>query len=110
MATPFTGSCVALRYLRGYRPEGPRHHHVHGANLGFRASAYWRVGGFAALETGEDVELVERFERAGYVVSRDPSLSVATSDRQIARAPAGFAHHLRELSSSGLLPERGDLL
>jgi glycosyltransferase involved in cell wall biosynthesis len=101
---------VALRYLRDYRSEGPRHNHVHGANLGFRANAYWRVGGFAALETGEDVELVERFERYGYVVSRDPTLSVATSDRQIARAPAGFAHHLRELSLSRPLPEVGERL
>jgi glycosyltransferase involved in cell wall biosynthesis len=101
---------VALRYMRDYRSEGPHHNHVHGANLGFRADAYWRVGGFAALETGEDVELVERFERDGYVVSRDPSLSVATSDRRIARAPAGFAHHLRELSLSGPLPQVGELL
>lgn len=101
---------VALRYLRGYRSEGPRHNHVHGANLGFRADAYWRVGGFAALETGEDGELVERFERYRYVVSRDPSLSVATSDRRIARAPAGFAHHLRELSLSRLLPQVGERL
>jgi len=99
---------VAMRYMRGYQSEGPRHDHVHGANLGFRASAYWRVGGFAALKTGEDVDLVVRFERDGYVVSRDPSLSVATSDRQIARAPAGFAHHLRQLSSSGLLWAVGD--
>ena len=92
---------VALRHVRGYRSDGPHHDHVHGANLGFRANAYWRVGGFAALETGEDVELVERFERNGYVISRDPSLSVATSDRKIARAPAGFAHHLRQLARLG---------
>lgn len=99
---------VALRHVRGYRSKGPHHDHVHGANLGFRANAYWRVGGFAALETGEDVELVERFERDGHVISRDPSLSVATSDRQIARAPAGFAHHLRQLSNSGLPSALGD--
>jgi glycosyltransferase involved in cell wall biosynthesis len=98
---------VALRYTCGYQSDGPHHDHVHGANLGFRANAYWRVGGFAALETGEDVELVERFERNGYVTSRDPSLSVATSDRQIARAPEGFAHHLRQLSRSGLLSAVG---
>jgi glycosyltransferase involved in cell wall biosynthesis len=98
---------VAMRHVRGYRSDGPHHDHVHGANLGFRANAYWRVGGFAALETGEDVELVDRFERNGYVISRDPSLSVATSDRQNARAPAGFAHHLRHLSSSGLLSAVG---
>jgi glycosyltransferase involved in cell wall biosynthesis len=98
---------VALRHVRGYRSVGPHHDHVHGANLGFRANAYWRVGGFAALETGDDAELVDRFERNGYIISRDPSLSVATSDRQIARAPAGFAHHLRRLSRSGLLSAVG---
>jgi glycosyltransferase involved in cell wall biosynthesis len=98
---------VALRHVRGYRSVGPHHDHVHGANLGFRANAYWRVGGFAALETGEDAELVDRFERNGYVINRDPSLSVATSDRQIARAPGGFAHHLRQLSRSGLLSAVG---
>lgn len=89
---------VAQRYLRGYRADGPHHDHIHGANLGCRADAYWRVGGFAALETGEDVELVLRFERGGYRIHRDARLSVATSDRRIARAPAGFAHHLRQLS------------
>ncbi|PRC61753.1 glycosyl transferase, partial [Mycobacterium sp. ITM-2017-0098] len=49
---------VARRYLRGYRSGGTGHHHVHGANMGFRAEAYWQVGGFRALRTGEDVELV----------------------------------------------------
>jgi glycosyltransferase involved in cell wall biosynthesis len=92
---------VALRHVRGYRSDRPHHDHVHGANLGFRANAYWRVGGFDALETGEDVELVQRFERNGYAISRDSRLSVATSDRQIARAPAGFAHHLRQLARLG---------
>jgi glycosyltransferase involved in cell wall biosynthesis len=89
---------VAQRYLRGYHGDGPHHDHIHGANLGCRADAYWRVGGFAALETGEDVELVRRFECGGYRIHRDARLSVATSDRRIARAPGGFAHHLNQLS------------
>jgi len=89
---------VARRYLRSYQPKGPSHNHIHGANMGFRADAYWRVGGFRALPTGEDVGLVERFEAAGLRIHRDAKLSVATSDRRGGRAPRGFAAHLRNLT------------
>lgn len=100
---------VVRRYLRGYRSTGPGrdHDHVHGANMGFRADAYWHVGGFRALATGEDVELVERFEAAGLTVHRDRSLSVATSDRRDGRAPGGFAQHLRSLARSAQKPKAG---
>lgn len=98
---------VVRRYLRSYRSPGADHDHVHGANMGFRADAYWHVGGFRALATGEDVELVERFEAAGLTVHRDRRLSVATSDRRDARAPGGFAHHLRKLSRSAPQPKAG---
>lgn len=91
---------VARRYLRNYRSRGRGHRHVHGANMGFRADLYRGVGGFRALPTGEDVELVERFERARLSIHRDRELSVATSDRRDARAPGGFAEHLRKLSRS----------
>ena len=63
--------------------------------MGFRADAYWHVGGFRALATGEDVDLVDRFKAAGYRVHRDSSLSVATSaapkgaPRRIRRPPPG---------------------
>lgn len=92
---------VARRYLRAYRTKrsrGLEHGHVHGANMGFRASAYWRVGGFRALPSGEDVDLVESFERAGLTVHRDRGLSVATSDRRDSRAPGGFGQYLSDLS------------
>jgi glycosyltransferase involved in cell wall biosynthesis len=91
---------VARRYLLTYDSKGPGHNHIHGANMGFRADAYWRVGGFQALATGEDVDLVRRFETAGMRIHRDARLSVTTSVRQVGRAPGGFAHHLRELSGS----------
>jgi glycosyltransferase involved in cell wall biosynthesis len=91
---------VARDYLRANRSKGHGHNHIHGANMGFRADAYWHVGGFRALATGEDVELVERFESAGMRIHRDATLSVATSDRRDGRAPGGFANHLRELASS----------
>jgi glycosyltransferase involved in cell wall biosynthesis len=91
---------VARRYLRAYNAKGPGHNHIHGANMGFRADAYWKVGGFRALATGEDVDLVEHFQAAGMRIHRDVWLSVTTSVRQVGRAPGGFAHHLRELSGS----------
>ncbi len=37
---------VARRYLAAYNSKGPGHDHIHGANMGFRADAYWSVGGF----------------------------------------------------------------
>jgi glycosyltransferase involved in cell wall biosynthesis len=101
-------AAVARRYLRSYRSKGPGHDHVHGANMGFRADAYWAVGGFRALQTGEDVELVDRFEAARLRIHRDADLSVATSDRPHGRAPGGFAHHLHELSGSVLKRAAGD--
>jgi glycosyltransferase involved in cell wall biosynthesis len=90
------------RYLSAYHAgdSAGGHTHVHGANMGFRAEAYWQVGGFRALSSGEDVELVDRFESAGYRIHRDRGLSVTTSARPQGRAPGGFAHHLRSLSGS----------
>ncbi len=98
------GADVVDRYLQSYQanPENGDgdHEHIHGANMGFSASAYWRVGGFRTLASGEDVDLVERFEAAGYGIHRDTDLSVITSARTQARAPHGFAHHLRQLGRS----------
>ena len=93
---------VIRRYLRAYHSKSQSHNHIHGANMGFRGDAYWAVDGFRALPTGEDVELVDRFEAANLSIHRDATLSVATSDRRDGRAPGGFAHHLRELSHSTL--------
>jgi glycosyltransferase involved in cell wall biosynthesis len=94
-------AAAVRRYLAAYRskthPDRGSHQHVHGANMGFRADAYWRVGGFAALATGEDVELVNRFDAAGLRIARDPRLSVLTSARHEGRAPGGFAAHLRSV-------------
>ncbi|WP_319454616.1 MULTISPECIES: glycosyltransferase [unclassified Mycobacterium] len=92
-------AAAARRYLAAYRSKrrAGGHGHVHGANMGFNAEAYWRVGGFAALASAEDVDLVRRFEAAGFRIDRDDELSVVTSARQVGRAPRGFAKHLRSL-------------
>ena len=96
-------AAATRRYLAAYRlkPRRDSHEHVHGANMGFRADSYWRVGGFAALASGEDVDLAARFEAAGLRIVRDAQLSVLTSRRQVGRAPDGFAAHLRSLLVRG---------
>lgn len=89
---------VADRYEERYDADAPTHGHIHGANMGFSSDAYWRVGGFAALASGEDVNLVERFRAAGCRIEWDDELSAETSDRLNGRAPGGFADHLAEVS------------
>jgi glycosyltransferase involved in cell wall biosynthesis len=93
----------ADRYVQAYANDGhggDGHDHIHGANMGFSARAYWRVGGFRTLSSDEDVDLVARFGAAGYCIHRDTELSVITSARLKARAPHGFAHRLSELGGS----------
>ena len=76
---------------------GDDHPHVHGANLGFRLSAYDTVGGFRDLATGEDVDLVDRLRDAGVAWTAASRLPVLTSARLAGRAPAGFAEYLLTL-------------
>jgi glycosyltransferase involved in cell wall biosynthesis len=96
----------------GYQPEtraqfrehydsgpGP-HSHVHGANLGVRASAYLTAGGFPAVPTAEDHGLVAALTAGGSRVLRTRTLSVVTSARRAARAPHGFGHYLAELDAA----------
>lgn len=89
---------VADRYDARYNVDAPVHRHIHGANMGFRPNAYWHVGGFATLHSGEDVDLVERFQARGRSIHWDDDLWVATSDRRVGRAPGGFADYLAEVS------------
>jgi glycosyltransferase involved in cell wall biosynthesis len=74
--------------------------HVHGANLGMRASAYRSVGGFAAVAEHEDVDLVHRMRTAGFRISASDSFEVVTSGRRHGRTPGGYARYLREQFSS----------
>ena len=87
---------VDRAWRSGYKAtEG--HHHVHGANLGVRASTYLRVGGFAALAVHEDVELARAVTALPAAVVHTAAAPVNTSGRLVARAPGGFAAHLRGL-------------
>jgi hypothetical protein len=77
---------------------GPGHRHVHGANLGVRASWWQAADGCGPLATGEDHELWHRLRRLGAVLLGVTDLPVVTSGRLLARAPAGFAAHLAALA------------
>lgn len=70
------------------------HPHVHGANLGVRADAYLRVGGWLNLATAEDHDLWNRLHRSGHQRISDARLQVVTSGRRLGRAPSGFAEAL----------------
>jgi cellulose synthase/poly-beta-1,6-N-acetylglucosamine synthase-like glycosyltransferase len=70
------------------------HSHVHGANLGLRASTYLAVGGFRPMACDEDIDLVRRIRaRAVSWVATD-TVRVASSARRAGRSRGGFADYL----------------
>ena len=73
------------------RPNG----HVHGANLGIRASAYIEAGGFRPIVEHEDVELVERLHGLSKIITPANTAEVVTSGRSFGRTPGGYARYLR---------------
>ena len=92
---PHTPTVFEAMYRFG---DGP-HPHVHGANLGIRASAYLAAGGFRPLRTAEDHALLAAATEAGCQVLRAGDITVETSARRQARAPRGFSHALRALAA-----------
>ncbi len=74
------------------------HRHVHGANLGFRSTAYLAAGGFAPLVEHEDVDLVSRLAAAGVAIAWSAQAPVSTSTRRTGRTPGGFAGALPHLT------------
>jgi glycosyltransferase involved in cell wall biosynthesis len=81
-------------------PLDDSHPHIHGANLGLRADAYLAVGGWAALEQGEDRQLWAALQAAGYPVASPRSLVVMTSGRAHSRVRGGFADSLNVLGEA----------
>lgn len=77
-----------------------RHDDIRGVDMGFSARAYWRVGGFRTLPSGEGVDLAARFEAAGFSVHRDTDLSVVRSVRNRTRTSHGIAQYLAALGRS----------
>ena len=92
---PHAPAVFAARYEFGAGP----HPHVHGANLGIRASAYLAAGGFRPLPTAEDHALLAAATEAGCQVLQAGDITVETSARRQARAPRGFSHALRALAA-----------
>ncbi|MFC7490709.1 MULTISPECIES: glycosyltransferase [unclassified Knoellia] len=80
---------LALWRARHHLFDG--HPHVHGANLGLRGSTYLEVGGFRALATDEDVDLVRRIRAHTDRWVATDAVRVASSARRIGRARGGFA-------------------
>lgn len=94
---------LAERFARSYPVARTREHpHVHGANLGVRASAYLACGGFPALACAEDHALVAALAAGGYRVNRPRDLAVVTSARRASRVVGGFGDHLGGLSGPDL--------
>ena len=86
-----TARAFAALYGAG---EG-EHPHVHGANLGLRASAWLGAGGVPPLGLAEDHGLLAGLLARGARVTRTRTVEVVTSGRRVGRAPGGFADLLR---------------
>jgi hypothetical protein len=92
-------------YARHTLREG--HGHVHGANLGVRASHWLGGGGFGDARVGEDVGLVERIRSGtGRWLATD-STRVRTSGRMLSRVESGFAAYLRAIEAPTAAPAPG---
>jgi hypothetical protein len=80
-------------------PQGDRgHQHVHGANLGVRASTYLAAGGFPPEPAHEDRLLVDRVSTlADAVAIATIGAPVRTSDRLDGRVRRGVSSDLRLL-------------
>lgn len=90
---------TALRH-RFEQKYAEERRHVHGANLGISAVAYRAVGGFASRLVGEDRDLVDRLDCAGFQVHECPSLPVMTSARTQSKVTGGFAHYLNAMQAA----------
>jgi cellulose synthase/poly-beta-1,6-N-acetylglucosamine synthase-like glycosyltransferase len=95
---------VATRFRSSYviGTDGT-HPHIHGANLGLRADAYVRAGGWSDLRTAEDHDLWRRLLRAGAKTLSTARIEVVTSGRRIGRAPHGFAGALAAHNREALI-------
>ena len=83
---------VHERFRNSYviHPDGS-HPHIHGANLGVRADAYVRAGGWGQLATAEDHDLWRRLKHLEARTISVGRMCVVTSGRRVGRAPLGFA-------------------
>jgi glycosyltransferase involved in cell wall biosynthesis len=89
--TPEQITAWEARHTPG-RPNG----HVHGANLGIRASTYTAANGFQPQAEHEDVDLVQRLRDLGARLVASENGEVLTSGRQVGKTPGGYARYLAE--------------
>jgi Glycosyl transferase family 2 len=75
------------------------HGHVQATNFGVSALAYESVGGWPTVQRGEDRQLWDRLQRAGFTAISDSSVRVLTSGRAVGRVSGGFADSLRLLAA-----------
>lgn len=75
---------------------GTANGHVHGANLGTRASTLVAVGGFEPVLEHEDVLLVAEAKSWGARLVASDAAWVQTSGRSVGRTAGGYAGYLRE--------------
>lgn len=79
---------------------GEGHPHIHGANLGFRADVYARLGGFRSQEVHEDRDFVRSAAAAGLRLVATDICRVTTSGRLNSRVRGGFADYLADEHAS----------
>ena len=89
-----TESAFAAHYAT---EPGATHTHVHGANIGARADAYLRAGGWEAMGLSEEHDLWRRLRAADDRCLATTTLWVTTSGRAKGRADGGFADLLAGL-------------
>ena len=95
------GDHMQLHYAETYSDRDD-HRHIHGANLGVSSQAYRAVGGFAPLESSEDVALVNALQEKGCKIAWSAAPRVTTSARRDFRAPAGFGATLTRINDDAL--------
>jgi hypothetical protein len=81
-----------------------RHRHAYAANLGVRAAAYARVGGFPAVASGEEHALLALLRQGGHPVVAPNDVRARTSARLHGRARDGLADLLLGLVQDSAAP------
>jgi hypothetical protein len=80
------------------------HRHAYAANLGVRAAAYARIGGFPAVTSGEEHALLALLRRHGHRVLSPTDVRARTSARLHGRARGGLADLLLDLATGAGVP------
>lgn len=80
----------------GMHPDGT-HDHAYAANLMIKVDTFLELGGFPAVEHGEEHALLAAARSAGFCCVSDSAWRVVTSGRTVGRASRGLATVLNDL-------------